>query len=68
MSTQTLREMTMKDGSTQQPEIGPDRASIHALAYENWLARGCPEGSPEVDWLRAEQELNARTEFVSLAA
>lgn len=33
---------------------------IAALAYELWLDRGCPLGSPEEDWLRAEQELNNR--------
>ncbi len=31
--------------------------SIAALAYQLWLGRGCPIGSPEVDWLRAEEEL-----------
>jgi hypothetical protein len=24
------------------------------LAYELWLARGCPDGSPEQDWYEAE--------------
>jgi hypothetical protein len=35
----------------------PDSSSIAALAYHLWIERGCPEGSPEIDWLRAEQEL-----------
>lgn len=26
------------------------------LAYFYWQDRGCPEGSPEEDWLRAEAE------------
>ncbi len=30
---------------------------IAALAYTLWRARGCPEGSPDIDWLQAEQEL-----------
>ena len=25
------------------------------LAYELWQARGCPDGSPEVDWFMAEE-------------
>jgi Protein of unknown function (DUF2934) len=29
------------------------------LAYELWERRGCPLGSPEVDWLAAEQALQA---------
>jgi hypothetical protein len=41
-----------------------DRGSspdIAALAYQYWQARGCPNDSPEVDWLRAERELECRT-------
>ena len=30
---------------------------ISDRAYELWLERGCPEGSPEEDWYRAEREL-----------
>jgi hypothetical protein len=36
------------------------RDEIAALAYQLWQARGCPYGSPEEDWLRAESELRAR--------
>ena len=31
--------------------------TIVELAYRFWQQRGCPEGSPEADWLRAEKEL-----------
>lgn len=34
-----------------------DQEEIARLAYSYWLARGCPEGSPEEDWLLAEQEV-----------
>jgi len=30
---------------------------ISKRAYELWLERGCPEGSPEEDWYRAEREV-----------
>ena len=30
---------------------------IAVLAYEYWLERGCPHGSPEEDWFRAEREI-----------
>ena len=30
---------------------------IAARAYRCWHERGCPEGSPEVDWNQAENEL-----------
>jgi hypothetical protein len=33
---------------------------IAAHAYRCWNERGCPEGSPEVDWRRAEEELRSR--------
>jgi len=38
----------------------PSREEIAALAYSFWEARGCQEGSPEQDWLRAEEELKTR--------
>jgi len=28
-------------------------------AYELWVLRGCPDGSPDVDWLQAEHELQS---------
>jgi Protein of unknown function (DUF2934) len=34
-----------------------NQQEIAALAYEFWQARGCPEGTPEEDWYRAEQEI-----------
>jgi hypothetical protein len=35
---------------------------VAALAYRLWNERGCPLGSPEEDWFRAERELNGRHE------
>jgi hypothetical protein len=35
---------------------------IARLAYQFWEERGRPSGSSEIDWLRAEQELQARPE------
>ena len=35
----------------------PSREAIAQLAYLLWQERGCPHGSPEQDWLRAEQHL-----------
>ncbi len=38
--------------------VGPlEHDDIAKLAYTYWQARGCPEGSPEEDWLRAERDL-----------
>jgi predicted SnoaL-like aldol condensation-catalyzing enzyme len=58
---------TMMD--TPSGSIGPrnpDYDEIAGLAYQLWKSRGCPMGSPEVDWCRAESELKARK--VSAAA
>jgi hypothetical protein len=56
------------DDSAEEPQamaIGHD--VIAALAYEFWLARGCPIGSPEVDWVRAEEELKSKAQLAALA-
>ena len=43
------------------PVSAPDPVSQHekiaCLAYSYWEARGCPDGSPEEDWFRAEQDI-----------
>ena len=33
---------------------------IAALAFQLWQDRGCPEGSPDQDWLRAAERLRSR--------
>jgi Protein of unknown function (DUF2934) len=38
-----------------------DNSAIATLAYRFWVERGCPEGCPEEDWFRAEQELTTKT-------
>jgi len=35
---------------------------VARLAYQFWEERGRPLGSSEIDWFRAEQELQARPE------
>ena len=42
-----------------QPETHDFHEQVAILAYHLWQERGCPEGSPEVDWLQAEQQLQA---------
>lgn len=40
------------------------QAELQTLAYQLWMDRGSPIGSPEIDWFEAEariqQELHAR--------
>ena len=42
------------------PAANPENSAIEALAHALWEERGCPIGSPEEDWFRAERELNER--------
>jgi hypothetical protein len=39
----------------------PSYNEVAALAYSFWEARGRQGGSPEEDWVRAEQQLRLRT-------
>ena len=36
------------------------REEIARISYSYWEGRGCQNGSPEEDWLRAEQEHRGR--------
>jgi hypothetical protein len=45
-----------------------DSNSIRHRAYELWLERGSPDGSPDYDWEKAERELLAVTTASPVAA
>ena len=49
---------------TMRPNPGAAHEDIARLAYSYWEARGRQGGSPEADWLRAEQELKSRQEML----
>jgi hypothetical protein len=42
---------------TEALQESVNHSAVAALAYEFWLQRGCPIGSPEEDWFRAEAEI-----------
>lgn len=50
-------EPPVADALAVGADVEEMRAQIQARAYHLWLERGCPVGSPEVDWLRAEDEI-----------
>jgi hypothetical protein len=53
-----VRRPSTKSRSEEIPEaVNPDYSEIARLAYLHWLDRGCPNGSPEEDWARAERDL-----------
>jgi hypothetical protein len=38
----------------------PEPEEIARLAYQYWLQRGRPTGTPEEDWFRAAEEIKQR--------
>jgi hypothetical protein len=55
-------EWTVHDQPLSNPDLGPTNEEIAARAYQCWHERGCPHGSPEHDWRRAEEELRRERE------
>ena len=57
MSSSAVR-MSERNTSNEQPESVAmpqwDHQQVATLAYQLWHERGCPEGSPEVDWFQAQ--------------
>jgi hypothetical protein len=47
-------------GPVSGRETAYSDSDVAAEAYRCWHERGCPEGSPEVDWQLAQQRLKAR--------
>jgi hypothetical protein len=37
-----------------------EREEIARLAHQFWIERGCPIGTPEEDWFRAEVEVRSQ--------
>ena len=56
-----VKPVTTPGPAPQEPSsmngTAAGESEIAALAHRLWLDRGCPEGSPEEDWLLAEREL-----------
>ena len=46
---------------TQQTQNAPQEERA-LRAYRLWEERGCPIGSPEEDWFRAEEEIRSEQE------
>lgn len=58
--------LTLIDGDAAYHEctvsnklLSMQHRNIRELAYKLWLARGCPDGSAEKDWLAAERQLSS---------
>jgi hypothetical protein len=51
---------TPEPGQESEAQAAVNYEEVARLAYAYWQARGCPEGSPLDDWLRAEAELRGQ--------
>jgi hypothetical protein len=56
----TPRHPRRSASAAAAPETSAVLEQIAHLAYSYWEARGYRGGSPEEDWLRAEQELRTQ--------
>ncbi len=53
-AVETGSDLSNPNGSSSTAETN----DISMLAYALWQQRGCPYGSPEIDWIEAESQLN----------
>ena len=57
----TDRESKSQDGQASSEREPDFHEQVARLAYALWQERGCPDGSPDVDWYRAEEQLLDQT-------
>jgi hypothetical protein len=57
MATPATKSAAVPERPAAVPETRPMSEDIAALAYALWHERGCPYGSPEEDWFKAEEKL-----------
>jgi hypothetical protein len=55
-------------GPMANSTLGVDDNEIRTKAYELWMQRGCPNGSPEEDWNQAERMLRDQAQQQSAVA
>jgi Protein of unknown function (DUF2934) len=46
-----------KDAAVNKRQPPDFHEQVANLAYVLWRERGCPDGSPDTDWFRAEEQL-----------
>jgi hypothetical protein len=62
------RQPTPKINMANRLEVPVDPETIVAMAYQFWLQRGCPVGTDQEDWYRAEAELKDKNQTNPRAA
>jgi Protein of unknown function (DUF2934) len=66
-SEKRLKAVPKAPEAAGPPIPASDRETIARLAYCLWQARGCPEGSPEEDWFKAEREVRSLDQHPSIS-
>ena len=66
-TSKRLQEVHQAEGS-EVAGLESDQNQMQRLAFQFWLDRGCPIGSPEIDWYRAEEEIRNRVSGSGAAA
>ena len=60
-SSNAVTVVEMESSNLPDHKTG-DVEKVRNLAYRFWQERGCPTGSSEEDWFRAERELASAAE------
>lgn len=60
LSAQSEHQGSRNEHGAQAIAHEATEQEIAARAYQLWQDRGCPDGSPEEDWLRAIEDLRPR--------
>jgi hypothetical protein len=55
------QEVVVESPQVQPGSGRPEAEEVAWLAYQYWLERGSPIGTPEEDWFRADQEFRLRS-------
>lgn len=66
MSAPATAVTRLPQKGTQVPSQQNQQQAIANLAYALWQQRGSPQGSPEQDWIEAEQQLRNQQSVTSI--
>ena len=58
---------SVDESSVAAPEVDA-RQQIEVRAHELWILRGCPIGSPDEDWFRAQEEVEGASRASAASA
>lgn len=57
-----VEDVVTADEDLPEIEFELDPTDVAIIAYQLWEQRGCPYGSPDDDWYKAERRIKARPE------